>query len=34
MNDSQIQAQAYSYFLAEAPELLHTIEQEILTIPN
>jgi two-component system, chemotaxis family, sensor histidine kinase and response regulator PixL len=34
MNDLQIQAQAYSYFLAEAPELLHTIEQEILTLPN
>ena len=34
MNDSQIQAQAYSYFLAEAPELLHTIEQEILTLPH
>jgi|GEM_PF-1957496 len=34
MNDSQIQAQAYSYFLAEAPELLHTIEQEILTLPS
>ncbi|AFY96439.1 Hpt domain-containing protein [Chamaesiphon minutus] len=34
MNDSQIQAQAYSYFLAEAPELLHVIEQEILTLPN
>jgi two-component system, chemotaxis family, sensor histidine kinase and response regulator PixL len=34
MNDSQIQAQAYSYFLAEAPELLQTIEQEILTLPN
>jgi two-component system, chemotaxis family, sensor histidine kinase and response regulator PixL len=34
MNDSQIQAQAYSYFLAEAPELLQTIEQEIITLPN
>jgi two-component system, chemotaxis family, sensor histidine kinase and response regulator PixL len=34
MNDSQIQSQAYSYFLAEAPELLQTIEQEILTLPN
>ncbi len=34
MNDSQIQAQAYGYFLAEAPELLETIEQEILTLPN
>jgi two-component system, chemotaxis family, sensor histidine kinase and response regulator PixL len=34
MNDSHIQAQAYSYFLAEAPELLQTIEQEILTLPN
>ena len=34
MNDSQIQAQAYSYFLAEAPELLHTIEQEILALPS
>jgi two-component system, chemotaxis family, sensor histidine kinase and response regulator PixL len=34
MNDSQIQAQAYGYFLAEAPELLQTIEQEILTLPN
>ncbi len=34
MNDSQLQAQAYSYFLAEAPELLQTIEQEILTLPN
>ncbi len=33
MNDVQIQAQAYSYFLAEAPELLQTIEQEILTLP-
>jgi two-component system, chemotaxis family, sensor histidine kinase and response regulator PixL len=34
MNDSQIQAQAYGYFLAEAPELLQTIEQEILTLPS
>ncbi len=34
MNDAQIQAQAYSYFLAEAPELLQTIEQEILTLPS
>ena len=34
MNDLQIQAQAYSYFLAEAPELLQTIEQEILTLPT
>jgi two-component system, chemotaxis family, sensor histidine kinase and response regulator PixL len=34
MNDSQIQAQAYGYFLAEAPELLQTIEQEILTLPT
>jgi two-component system, chemotaxis family, sensor histidine kinase and response regulator PixL len=34
MNDSQIQSQAYSYFLAEAPELLQTIEQEILTLPS
>jgi two-component system, chemotaxis family, sensor histidine kinase and response regulator PixL len=34
MNDLEIQAQAYSYFLAEAPELLHTIEEEILTLPN
>lgn len=34
MNDSQIQAQAYNYFLAEAPELLQTIESEILTLPN
>jgi two-component system, chemotaxis family, sensor histidine kinase and response regulator PixL len=34
MNDSHIQAQAYGYFLAEAPELLQTIEQEILTLPN
>jgi two-component system, chemotaxis family, sensor histidine kinase and response regulator PixL len=34
MNDSQIQARAYSYFLAEAPELLQTIEQEILTLPS
>ncbi|PSB58838.1 Hpt domain-containing protein [Chamaesiphon polymorphus] len=34
MNDSHIQAQAYSYFLAEAPELLHVIEQEILTLPS
>ena len=34
MNDSQIQAQAYSYFLSEAPELLETIEQEILTLPS
>jgi two-component system, chemotaxis family, sensor histidine kinase and response regulator PixL len=33
MNDSQIQAQAYSYFLVEAPELLQTIEQDILTLP-
>jgi two-component system, chemotaxis family, sensor histidine kinase and response regulator PixL len=33
MNDLQIQAQAYSYFLAEAPELLQTIEEEILTLP-
>jgi two-component system, chemotaxis family, sensor histidine kinase and response regulator PixL len=34
MNDSQIQIQAYSYFLAEAPELLQTIEQEILSLPT
>ncbi|WP_373542798.1 Hpt domain-containing protein [Chamaesiphon sp.] len=34
MNDSDIQVQAYSYFLAEAPELLQTIEREILTLPN
>ncbi len=34
MNDSQIQAQAYGYFLTEAPELLQTIEQEILTLPS
>ncbi len=34
MNDSQIQAQAYGYFLTEAPELLQTIEQEILTLPR
>jgi two-component system, chemotaxis family, sensor histidine kinase and response regulator PixL len=34
MNDSNIQAQAYNYFLAEAPELLQTIEQEILTLPS
>ncbi len=34
MNDLQIQAQAYGYFLAEAPELLQTIEQEILTLPH
>lgn len=34
MNDSEIQAKAYSYFLTEAPELLHVIEQEILTLPT
>jgi two-component system, chemotaxis family, sensor histidine kinase and response regulator PixL len=34
MNDSHIHAQAYSYFLAEAPELLQTIESEILTLPD
>jgi two-component system, chemotaxis family, sensor histidine kinase and response regulator PixL len=34
MNDLQIQAQAYSYFRAEAPELLQTIEREILTLPT
>ncbi len=34
MNDSQIQAQAYGYFLTEAPELLRTIEHEILTLPS
>ena len=34
MNDLEIQAQAYAYFLGEAPELLQTIEYEILTIPN
>ena len=34
MNDSQIQAQAYGYFLSEAPELLQTIEHEILTLPS
>jgi two-component system, chemotaxis family, sensor histidine kinase and response regulator PixL len=33
MNDSQIQIQAYSYFLTEAPELLQAIEHEILTLP-
>jgi two-component system, chemotaxis family, sensor histidine kinase and response regulator PixL len=34
MNDSQIQIQAYSYFLTEAPELLQAIEHEILTLPT
>lgn len=34
MNDAQIQAQAYSYFLSEAPELLGTIEHEMLTLPT
>jgi two-component system, chemotaxis family, sensor histidine kinase and response regulator PixL len=34
MNDSQIQIQAYSYFLTEAPELLQSIEHEILTLPS
>jgi two-component system, chemotaxis family, sensor histidine kinase and response regulator PixL len=34
MNDSQIQFQAYSDFLSEAPELLQTIEHEILTLPS
>lgn len=34
MNDAQIQAQAYSYFLTEAPELLQSIEYEILTLPS
>lgn len=34
MNDSQIQVQAYSYFLTEAPELLQSIEHEILTLPS
>ena len=34
MNDSQIQVQAYSYFLTEAPELLQAIEHEILTLPS
>jgi two-component system, chemotaxis family, sensor histidine kinase and response regulator PixL len=34
MNDSQIQVQAYSYFLTEAPELLRSIEYEILTLPS
>ena len=34
MNDLQIQAQAYNYFLAEAPDLLLTIEQEILILPT
>jgi two-component system, chemotaxis family, sensor histidine kinase and response regulator PixL len=34
MNDAQIQTQAYSYFLAEAPELLQSIEHEILTLPT
>ena len=34
MNDSQIQAQAYGYFLTEAPELLQSIEHEILTLPS
>ena len=34
MNDSQIQVQAYSYFLTEAPELLRSIEYEILTLPT
>lgn len=34
MNDSQIQIQAYSYFLTEAPELLQSIEHEILTLPT
>ena len=34
MNDTQIQVQAYSYFLTEAPELLQSIEHEILTLPS
>ncbi len=34
MNDSQIQIQAYTYFLTEAPELLRSIEHEILTLPS
>ncbi len=34
MNESYIQAEAYGYFLAEAPELLETIEQEILALPQ
>jgi chemotaxis family two-component system sensor histidine kinase/response regulator PixL len=34
MTDWQIQEQAYAYFLAEAPELLQTIEREILTLPT
>jgi two-component system, chemotaxis family, sensor histidine kinase and response regulator PixL len=34
MNESQIQVQAYSYFLTEAPELLQSIEHEILTLPS
>ncbi|MCY7368819.1 MAG: Hpt domain-containing protein, partial [Chamaesiphon sp.] len=34
MNDSQIQVQAYTYFLTEAPELLRSIEHEILTLPS
>ncbi len=34
MNDSQIQIQAYSYFLTEAPELLQSIEHEMLTLPS
>jgi chemotaxis family two-component system sensor histidine kinase/response regulator PixL len=34
MIDRQIQERAYGYFLAEAPDLLHTIEQEILTLPT
>ncbi len=34
MVDWQIQEQAYAYFLAEAPELLQTIEREILTLPT
>jgi two-component system, chemotaxis family, sensor histidine kinase and response regulator PixL len=34
MTDRQIQEQAYTYFLAEAPELLQTIEQELITLPT
>jgi chemotaxis family two-component system sensor histidine kinase/response regulator PixL len=32
ITDSSIRAQGYAYFLAEAPELLETIEQELFTL--
>lgn len=34
ITDSFIREQSHTYFLSEAPELLHTIEQELFSLPH